>query len=73
MIWIVPAIVLVVPLVGLYFQLVRWLDRYHPAPGWRLGLCLAWGALGALRLSVVGDRRGPGGMREAGEVGLAGE
>jgi RsiW-degrading membrane proteinase PrsW (M82 family) len=60
MIWIVPAIVLVVPLVGLYFLLIRSMDRYHPAPWWVLALCLVWGAVGAIGLSVVGDLLGQG-------------
>jgi RsiW-degrading membrane proteinase PrsW (M82 family) len=60
MIWIVPAVVLVVPLVAVYFLLIRSMDRYHPAPWWMLGLCLAWGAVGAVGLSVVGDLLGQG-------------
>ena len=65
MIWIVPAIVLVVPLVGLYFLLIRSMDRYHPAPWWMLALCLAWGAVGAVGLSVVGDLLGQGAISMA--------
>ncbi len=60
MIWIVPAIVLVVPLVAVYFLLIRSMDRYHPAPWWKLALCLAWGAVGAVGISVVGDLLGQG-------------
>ena len=60
MIWIVPAIVLVVPLVAVYFLLIRSMDRYHPAPWWMLGLCLAWGAVGAVGISVVGGLLGQG-------------
>jgi len=60
MIWIVPAIVLVVPLVAVYFLLIRSMDRYHPAPWWVLALCLAWGAVGAVGISVVGDLLGQG-------------
>jgi RsiW-degrading membrane proteinase PrsW (M82 family) len=65
MIWIVPAIVLVVPLVAVYFLLIRSMDRYHPAPWWMLGLCLVWGAVGAVGLSVVGDLLGQGAISVA--------
>ena len=65
MIWIVPAVVLVVPLVAVYFLLIRSMDRYHPAPWWMLGLCLVWGAVGAVGLSVVGELLGQGAISMA--------
>lgn len=68
MIWIVPTIVLVVPLVAVYFLLIRSMDRYHPAPWWVLVLCLVWGAVGAVGLSVVGDLLGQGAISFAMEL-----
>ncbi len=42
------AILFVVPLVALYFVVIRSVDRYMPEPWWLLFLCLVWGAVGAV-------------------------
>ena len=58
MIWILLAILFVVPLVVVYFIIIRSVDRYAPAPLWHLYLCLVWGAVGAVIPSVVGGLLG---------------
>jgi len=52
------AILFVVPLVALYFVVIRSVDRYMPEPWWLLFLCLAWGAVGAVIPSVFGGLLG---------------
>ena len=52
------AVLFVVPLVALYFVVIRSVDRYMPEPWWLLFLCLAWGAVGAVVPSVVGGLLG---------------
>ena len=54
MIWILLAVLFVVPLVVVYFIIIRSVDRYAPEPWWLLFLCLVWGAVGAAVPSVVG-------------------
>ena len=54
MIWILLAVLFVVPLVVVYFIIIRSVDRYAPEPWWLLFLCLAWGAVGAVVPSVGG-------------------
>ncbi len=58
MIWIPLAILFVVPLIVVYFIIVRSVDRYAPEPWWLLFLCLVWGAVGAVVPSVVGGLLG---------------
>ena len=54
MFWPILAILFVVPLVALYFVVIRSVDRYAPEPWWLLYLCLVWGAVGAVIPSVAG-------------------
>ena len=58
MIWIPLAILFVVPLVVVYFIIIRSVDRYAPEPWWLLFLCLVWGAVGAVIPSIVGGSLG---------------
>lgn len=58
MFWSILAVLFVVPLVALYFVVIRSVDRYMPEPWWLLFLCLAWGAVGAVVPSVVGGLLG---------------
>ena len=58
MFWSIMAVLFVVPLVALYFVVIRSVDRYMPEPWWLLFLCLAWGAVGAVVPSVVGGLLG---------------
>ena len=52
------AILFVVPLVALYFVVIRSVDRYMPEPWWLLFLCLIWGAVGAVIPSLAGGLLG---------------
>jgi len=58
MFWSIMAILFVLPLVALYFVVIRSVDRYMPEPWWLLFLCLVWGAVGAVIPSVVGGLLG---------------
>ena len=58
MVWIPLALLLVVPLVVVYFIIIRAMDRYSPAPWWQLIVCILWGAVGAALLSVGLDLAG---------------
>jgi len=58
MVWIPLALLLVVPLVVVYFIIIRSMDRYSPAPWWQLIVCILWGAVGAALLSVGLDLAG---------------
>ena len=58
MFWSIMAILFVVPLVALYFVVIRSVDRYMPEPWWLLFLCLVWGAVGAVIPSMVGGLLG---------------
>ena len=58
MFWLILAILFVVPLVALYFVVIRSVDRYMPEPWWLLFLCLVWGSVGAVIPSVVGGLLG---------------
>ena len=58
MFWPILAILFVVPLVALYFVVIRSVDRYAPEPWWLLYLCLVWGAVGAVIPSIAGGLLG---------------
>ena len=58
MIWIPLAILFVIPAMMIYFIIIRSVDRYAPEPLWVLFLCLVWGAVGAVIISMVGDGLG---------------
>lgn len=53
--WIFLAVVFVAPLVGVYFFLIRSVDRYAPEPWWLVVCCLVWGAFGSILLASVGN------------------
>ena len=53
MLWVLLAILFVVPLVLFYLLAIRSVDRFAPAPWWLLFLCLMWGAVGAVVPSVA--------------------
>ena len=55
MLWFLLAILFVAPLVGIYFIIIRSVDRYAPEPWWLLFVCLMWGALGAVMLASAGN------------------
>ena len=48
MLWVLLAILFVVPLVLFYLLAIRSVDRFAPAPWWLLFLCLMWGSVGAV-------------------------
>ena len=58
MIWVPLAILFVIPAVMIYFIIIRSVDRYAPEPLWLLFLCLVWGSVGAVIISLVGDGLG---------------
>ena len=58
MLWVLLAILFVVPLVLFYLLAIRSVDRFAPAPWWLLFLCLMWGAVGAVVPSVAASMFG---------------
>ena len=62
MVWIPLAILGVVPLVLAYFIVIRSVDRYAPEPWWVLFVCFAWGAVGAVILSILVSVVGEGAL-----------
>ena len=51
---IIGGIVAFIP-VPLYLFLWLWLDRYDPEPAWALAGAFAWGALGSVFISIIGN------------------
>jgi protease PrsW len=58
MLWVLLAILFVVPLVLFYLLAIRSVDRFAPAPWWLLFLCLMWGSVGAVVPSVAASMFG---------------
>ena len=71
MLWVLLAILFVVPLVLFYLLAIRSVDRFAPAPWWLLFLCLMWGSVGAVVPSVAAGMFGQEALDRAFDADLS--
>jgi protease PrsW len=58
-------LLLIAPVVLLYFLVIKGVDRYEPEPWWLLIACFVWGALGATFFAIIGNEIGGAGVQLA--------
>lgn len=56
------ALLLISPVVFLYFLVIKGTDRYEPEPFWLLTLVFLWGAVGATGTALIGNAIGEGAL-----------